>query len=559
MNIIKPISHWKGHILAAMLIFTFSSYYSSEILAQEENEIFVLHDISIPDSYNAPEGTKINLIIRDGILDLITEDPIPEEDGSVNFDARGGIIVGDVELGLPASFFIINENVSISDAMQDTKVHARFIMVQGDVVKNNLSRFSDNSTPEMKIEEERWFAYTPPPRISRTTEANRDNWNRFNTKHSDGVVFGALLLDRQKWTTQDTGSESLVGDLNNFSGGQIRGFRVGAVGTIKAFESPWTWTVSGATHSFDKGFDQNNTDDFSFLDVRLDIPLKNDMTLSLGKQREPISMERIMTLVDNPMQERTTVSDGFLPSRNTGAVLTGTAFNQRVSLAGGIFNNFLDKDQPGSPGDNSTQYVARATWLAYASPNDSAIFHLGAAIRGSNMKQGGALFTEPEFNNSPKFLDTDFFNAESQQTRQFEASFRTGPFWLHGEHVSMEVDEPSLQNPEFSGYHLTFSWIATGEMRTYRRRNGAFSGVPISRDVNHNGMGALEFSTRFSHSDFTDGLVEGGEADIWSIGVNWWASSTMNINFNYRFIDHQRGGIGGDVEGFNTRILLVLN
>ena len=64
--------------------------------------------------------------------------------------------------------------------------------------------------------------------------------------------------------------------------------------------------------------------DFSFLDYRLDIPLWGRSALSIGKQKEPISMERIMSLAFEPMQERTAVSDALLPSRNFGVVLNGT-------------------------------------------------------------------------------------------------------------------------------------------------------------------------------------------------------------------------------------------
>ncbi|MCO4810891.1 MAG: hypothetical protein KC572_04770 [Gammaproteobacteria bacterium] len=42
--------------------------------------------------------------------------------------------------------------------------------------------------------------------------------------------------------------------------------------------------------------------------------------LSVGNQKEPISMERLMSMAHLPMRERSSVSDAFLPSRNFGAV-----------------------------------------------------------------------------------------------------------------------------------------------------------------------------------------------------------------------------------------------
>ena len=63
------------------------------------------------------------------------------------------------------------------------------------------------------------------------------------------------------------------------------------------------------THAFDKGFDVDTDDEFSFADYRLDIPLPSDLTLSVGKQKEPISMERLMGLAYLPMQERAAFLD----------------------------------------------------------------------------------------------------------------------------------------------------------------------------------------------------------------------------------------------------------
>ena len=72
-----------------------------------------------------------------------------------------------------------------------------------------------------------------------------------------------MVLDRQYWTSQDGSSEAQVGDLGAFDGGEIRGLRVGVIGTLN-FERPWVYTIFGATHAFDKGFETENLDEFTF-------------------------------------------------------------------------------------------------------------------------------------------------------------------------------------------------------------------------------------------------------------------------------------------------------
>ena len=82
--------------------------------------------------------------------------------------------------------------------------------------------------------------------------------------------------------------------------------------------------IDPATHAFDQGFDVREDDEFSFFDVRLDIPVWEKASFSIGKQKEPISMERIMSMVHLPMQERSSVSDALMPSRNVGIVWNGS-------------------------------------------------------------------------------------------------------------------------------------------------------------------------------------------------------------------------------------------
>lgn len=100
--------------------------------------------------------------------------------------------------------------------------------------------------------------------------------------------------------------------------------------------------------------------------------------------------------------------------------------------------------------------------------------------------------------------------------------------------------------------------MLTGEMRPYNIRNGTFGAAPVARSVNQNGKGALELSARWSRLDMTDGLIEGGEMDIASLGVTWWLTPTFLVSANYREVWNTRLGFEGRSSGFNTRVLLIL-
>ena len=204
------------------------------------------------------------------------------------------------------------------------------------------------------------------------------------------------------------------------------------------------------------------------------------------------------------------------------------------------------------------QLVGRATWLPFTSEDESNLVHLGIGIRHSNAKQGLHYLTEPEFNKSPIFVNTDSFEADSAFQYNLEASWRKGPYWLAAEYLGTDVDSPTTGNPDFTGFHVTGSWILTGEMRAYNHKSGIFGPVPVAQSVNQGGWGAWEVSFRYSTLDLTDGLIDGGEMDILSLGANWWLTPVFNVNLNYRFIQNELGGLDGESSGLLARVLLML-
>jgi len=147
-------------------------------------------------------------------------------------------------------------------------------------------------------------------------------------------------------------------------------------------------------------------------------------------------------------------------------------------------------------------------------------------------------------------------------TYQAEASLRSGPFWLHGEYVRTDLDAPAYDDPSIDGYHVTASWILTGEVRPYNKRVGIFKPIPVARTVEQNGWGAWEVSTRFSTLDMSEApgpkVGGGGDMDVWSLGLNWWLTPYMNVNVNYRYITLDRYGVEGSSQGFDSRIMLIL-
>jgi phosphate-selective porin OprO/OprP len=53
-------------------------------------------------------------------------------------------------------------------------------------------------------------------------------------------------------------------------------------------------------------------------------------------------------------------------------------------------------------------------------------------------------------------------------------------------------------------------------------------------------------------------VQDGGKVDIWSAGLNWWLSPYLNVSLNYRYITLDRFGFEGNSQGFNSRLMLIL-
>ena len=543
----------KPRTVAALVLLLAAA--SAGAAADDTTSDMIIRQVRILESGAPSDAPLVNIQIIDGRIELVSEDDIPVEDRSIVTEANGSFLIGRVGIGSVADFVILDTNPAENiDVLVDSRPHVEFAIIDGLIVKNVLDISVTHEEPAEPVRNQ-WISYTPPPFAFSTSVDAEKKWNAFDSKYFNGLVVSAVIIDRGNWLSQNDASriQPGIGDLSEFDGGTIRGFRFGVGGTIK-FKRPWIYSIGGAANAFDLGFDSEDTNSFTFFDYRIDIPISDDMTLSVGKQKEPVSLERSMTLIQAPTQERTAAADAMMPSRNVGVVLSGMAMDRRVTWASGLFNDWFDAGESFS--DSASQAVGRVTWLPVISEDESNLIHLGAGIRYTDAKQGLRYKSRPEVGNAPNFVDTDFFDADSSTLYSLEAAWRNGPYWLTAEYVSNNIDAPSLGNPTFSGFHVGGTWSLTGEMRPYNRRSGVLGSIPVAQDIYQGGHGAVELGIRWSEVDLTDAAVDGGEMQIATIGVSWWLSTKFSLSLNYESIWNNRGGNSGRADVLVTRVLL---
>jgi phosphate-selective porin OprO/OprP len=515
----------------------------------------LIRNVLLFDPGGNTEDKVVNILLRHNKLDVVTEDKLSRNDADMVVNAKRGIMLGKLALGEKPSFMIFSEDPRENfEVMMDTFTYSVFVVHEGVVVKNTLFDVVVDE-PDEEPTKASWLAYTPPPFMVPLNYQDGSKWNQFETKYINGIFVSAIVLDRMNWLSQDAGSEGQWGDLSFYDGGEIRGFRLGIIGTLN-FEKPWIYTIFAATNAFDKGFEVKDKDDLTFFDYRLDIPFLKSSVLSIGKQKEPISMNRLTGGTFLPNQERPAVSDAFFPSRNIGVVWSGFSAEKNSSWAFGAFNNWLEESN--SFDESAKQYIGRLAWAPLVSGDRSNLLHLGVGYRYSDTKQGVQYLTEPEFNKAPDFIDTDFFTADKTQTYNVEFAWRRGPALLTSEYTRVDVSNAELGNPSFDGYFVEASWILTGEMRSYNNKGGVFSGIPVAKSVYQNGKGAWEAYARYSHIDTTDGAIDGGEMQIATLGLNWWLTPFFTVNMGYKYIWNERSGQQGESSGLLTRLILIL-
>jgi len=537
-------------------VFLLLAEYTGAQVVDPQNVLIRNVHLIAADAEN--EEFVINILIQDNKLEVVSRDPIPAEEGTNAIDGREGYVLGNLVVGETPSFIILNQNPRDNfEVLLDTSFFTVFAIHNGRLVSNNLFEVPEE---EIKQEEEQiagrgWMAYSPPPMALPMNYLDTTKWNRWDSKWVSGLFVAGIVLDRMHWGGQDSDSQAHNGNLSIYDGGEIRGFRLGAVGTIN-FEKPWVYTIFGATNAFDKGFEIEQQEDFTMFDYRLDIPIFKNANVSVGNQKEPISLERIMPMTNISMQERTSVSDAFLPSRSFGVVVSGIGASQRMTWAGGLFNNWVNLS--GGLRDNATQYTGRVTWLPMISDDESNLVHVGLGLRHDDGKNGLQFLTEPEFNKSPTFVDTGTIDSDGAEWVNLEAAWRKGPLWINAEYVDVGVDSPTFGDLDFSGYHASATYTLSGEMRTYNRKSGILGQVPVAKTVNQGGWGAWELGVRYSTIDLTDGPVDGGEMDIWSFGIKWKLTPVFVVDANYRYITLDRSGFESSSDGFLIRILLLM-
>jgi phosphate-selective porin OprO/OprP len=261
--------------------------------------------------------------------------------------------------------------------------------------------------------------------------------------------------------------------------------------------------------------------------------------VTLGQFKQPLSLEELTSSNYITFIERASINN-LATSRRVGLGYNTGADN--YSFAASAYGRDVGDS---TTDDEGFGVGGRLTFAPWAS--DTSAMHLGVAASMESPQLGDdtARFrARPEANvDGARLIDTGSIADVDDITRYgIEAALVQGPFSLQAEYLAASLSRQN-GNPDadFDGYYVFGSWFLTGESRPYDAKKGSFGRVKPSAK-----SGAWELAARYSSLDLTDGAIDGGEMDNWTVGVNYYMNANARLMFNYVGVDSEMAGVDND-------------
>ena len=104
-------------------------------------EKILIRNVTVIDQTKRTEDVVVSILIEQKKLELVSRDKMALSKADIAFDANGGFILGQLEVGNTAAFIILDQDPRTNvDVMLDTKTYAVFAVSKGEVVFNRLIR-----------------------------------------------------------------------------------------------------------------------------------------------------------------------------------------------------------------------------------------------------------------------------------------------------------------------------------------------------------------------------------------------------------------------------------
>jgi len=331
-------------------------------------------------------------------------------------------------------------------------------------------------------------------------------------------------------------------------------------------------------------------------DAYVDLHYFNNAALNVGRQKTPLSLERLQGDYEGTFLERAYPT--YLASnRDNGIKLHGSfgAPGQKTEYAGpidfknfatyevGVFNGNGDNsgltDNYKAAGDNKE--VAGRLWMhPFQNAGIEELDGLGIGIAGSyenvqndvgvlnNIKSALGQNTIVDYTKLNKTTNSLAANGDHYRIYP-QAYWYYGPYGLLGEYVvsSQQINGIGATTKHITqnndAWQIQASYVVTGENNTFQsvRPRSPF-------DPSKGQWGALQIAARWSELSidkstftFVDANKSINHASAWTVGANWFLNQSVRFMADYEQTNFTGGAAGGgnrpDEKVFATRVQLV--
>lgn len=377
----------------------------------------------------------------------------------------------------------------------------------------------------------------------------RDDINGFEIK-----LRGGLQLDHREFLGRDR-----AGADGSFTFRRIRPTLEGKLGALAAFRI--TPELAG--------------DSVTLLDAWIDLNFNPAFGLRFGRMKGPVSLERLVSFSALPMIERGYASE-LAPNRALGVQGFGRLSSGKVQYALGVFNGGPDgRNDASSDGDNHADLQGRLffePWRGSAGALAGLGFGVAATIGDRDGSGNGFL---PRYRTPGQ--DVFFSHRSTVEAHGEHARWSPQLYWYHdrfgllAEHivsrqsVRVAADPSTATKLSHSAWSVTGSWVLTGEPASYR----GIGDLTESFSPGADGWGVFELVGRLGELDVDDEAFPlyanpenaASRARSWGIGLNWYLSSNVKVQFDHQRTRFDGGAAGGadmpDERTFFSRVQLA--
>ena len=283
----------------------------------------------------------------------------------------------------------------------------------------------------------------------------------------------------------------------------------------------------------------NYTMDFEFApgtdgkinDAFLEYKASEYFSIKLGQKKNQTSFDFLSSVKHRAFND-TAFSVGLAPSRKFGLGLTygGKQYAASFELSGESVDKRLSDDE----GYSLTGRLSYAPILT-----SNTALHIGGAVNWAKPDQEKRSVSYSAKHETSTTVANSVYtgsikDVDSTTIVNVDTFAKTGPVWLMGEYTQTHVDRfAGNESPTFRGWYVQAGWVLTGENRSYSPKKGV-GGIKPKKTLLDGGSGAVELAVRYDFLDLTDGAIQGGEIERYSVNLLWYPFDKVQLRAGFQ-------------------------